>query len=62
MADLEQTGLDRAQIGLPLNWQIGPASGAVGDPDFVGKTVAFTGRGEQPLSPVHLKPSDVGGW
>ncbi|EEE43055.2 baseplate multidomain protein megatron [Roseibium alexandrii] len=58
---LEQTGLDRAQIGLPLNWQAGPASGAVGDPDFVGKTVTFTGRGERPLSPVHLKPSDAGG-
>ena len=58
---MAQTGLDRGQVGLPLNWQVGPAGGAVGDPEFVSYQVTMTGRGERPLAPVHLKTTQEPG-
>ncbi|MEP1934942.1 MAG: glycoside hydrolase/phage tail family protein [Roseibium sp.] len=59
---IAQTGLDSALIGLPLNWQVGPADGAVGDDDFAAYEMTFVGRGMRPLSPVHLKALEtIGG-
>ncbi|WP_150526814.1 baseplate multidomain protein megatron [Roseibium sediminis] len=59
---IEQSGLDRALIGLPLHWQVGPADGAVGDDDFASYgEITFSGRGERPLSPVHLKAEALAG-
>jgi hypothetical protein len=44
-----------AEIGLPLNWQIGPASRAVGDPTFTAQAFTPSGRGLLPFAPVNVE-------
>ncbi|MBD8894044.1 baseplate multidomain protein megatron [Roseibium litorale] len=56
-----QSGLDRGQVGLPLNWQVGPANAAIGSEAFAEYSFTYTGRGERPLSPVHLKARALAG-
>lgn len=53
-------GLQAAEIGLELNWQVGPTAMDVSDLHFV--TERHTGglRAQVPLSPVHLKARRVG--
>jgi len=58
---IAQSGLPSAQVGLPLNWQVGPSNGVVGSEDFTAYQVTMTGRGARPLSPVHCRAARVGG-
>jgi hypothetical protein len=43
------------QVGLPLNWRIGPASRDIGDPSYTTHPQTFTGRGLVPFAPVHVR-------
>ncbi len=51
---MTQNGLSRSELGLPLNWQAGKAGAGVGSADYTSYQKTFTGKGERPLSPVHL--------
>jgi hypothetical protein len=44
-----------SEIGLPWNWQIGPAPRAVGDPTFTGQTFTPSGRGLVPFAPANVE-------
>ncbi|MFS8181494.1 glycoside hydrolase TIM-barrel-like domain-containing protein [Pseudovibrio denitrificans] len=52
---MTQNGLSRSELGLPLNWQAGKAGAGVGSADYTSYQKTFTGRGERPLSPVHVR-------
>ncbi|WP_109314737.1 baseplate multidomain protein megatron [Pseudovibrio ascidiaceicola] len=52
---MTQNGLSRSELGLPLNWQAGKAGAGVGSEDYTSYEKTFTGRGERPLSPVHVR-------
>ncbi|MCC2112417.1 MAG: glycoside hydrolase TIM-barrel-like domain-containing protein, partial [Hyphomicrobiales bacterium] len=54
---VELLTLDADQIGLPLNYRVGPAGLDLGNDAFDGFVATVDGRGLLPLSPVHL-----GGW
>ncbi|MBO6759214.1 MAG: glycoside hydrolase TIM-barrel-like domain-containing protein [Roseibium sp.] len=58
---IAQPTIERAQLDLPLNWQVGPAGAAVGSPAFQSYQVTMTGKGERPLSPVHLRAAEQPG-
>ncbi|KZL06756.1 hypothetical protein PsAD2_04269 [Pseudovibrio axinellae] len=55
-----QNGLSRSELGLPLNWQAGRAGAGVGSQDYTSYLQTFTGKGERPLSPVHLSSTRAG--
>lgn len=62
---LVQLNMTAADIGLPLNYEIGPASEAIGDLSYAAATYTFTGIGYRPLAPVHLegiREIDSGDW
>ncbi|WP_274424856.1 baseplate multidomain protein megatron [Chelativorans sp. YIM 93263] len=48
-------GLKRREIGLELNWRVGPAGYDLSDAHFMTQTVAGGERALLPLSPVHLR-------
>ncbi|MFC5385359.1 glycoside hydrolase/phage tail family protein [Aquamicrobium segne] len=48
-------GLQTAEIGLELNWQVGPAAMEISDLHFVTEKHRGGLRAQMPLSPVHLK-------
>ena len=43
-----------ADLGLPANWRIGPASEAVGDDSYAAAQFTPAGRGLRPFAPVHV--------
>ena len=47
-------GLNSAEIGLLLNWQVGPLGADFAGPAFASATIAGGTRALTPLSPVHL--------
>jgi hypothetical protein len=47
--------LTASQIGLPLQWRIGPAARDLGSANYVQVTNAYVGLGARPLSPVHVR-------
>lgn len=51
---LKPLPIAEAEIGLPWNWRIGPASRAASDAASLGLAFTPEGRGLRPLSPVHL--------
>jgi GTA TIM-barrel-like domain/Putative phage tail protein len=52
--------LTAAQVGLPLQWRIGPAVKDMGSANYVQVSHAFLGLGARPLSPVHVRGSRRG--
>jgi hypothetical protein len=58
---LGQPGISEAEVGLPLTWRAGPANRDVADASFVEETVTLTGKGQRPLSPVHVSASRPNG-
>lgn len=48
-------GLAAAEIGLPLNWKVGPAGYDLTDRFFAGSQQTGGIRAQLPLSPVHLR-------
>jgi hypothetical protein len=44
-----------AELGLPLNWRIGPASRPISDESYVAETFMPAGVGLRPLSVVHVE-------
>jgi hypothetical protein len=48
-------GLNEAEVGLALNWQVGPLGGDFAGPAFASATIAGGNRARTPLSPVHLE-------
>lgn len=50
-----------AEIGLPLNWRVGPAVYDIGHESYVARTHAFQGIGLRPLSPVHVRGARASG-
>jgi hypothetical protein len=53
--------LAAAEIRLPYNWRIGPASRDIGDASYVAAAHTFQGLGLKPLSPVHVRGARAGG-
>jgi len=53
-AALRQTGISAGDVGLPLNWKIGPASRDISDPSYDTKAVTLTAKGRRPLSPARV--------
>jgi hypothetical protein len=47
--------LTASQVGLPLQWRIGPAAKNLGSANYVQASHAFAGLASRPLSPVHLR-------
>ncbi|MBO6899753.1 MAG: glycoside hydrolase TIM-barrel-like domain-containing protein [Rhizobiaceae bacterium] len=47
-------GLNAAEVGLTLNWQIGPLGADFAGPAFTSTTLAGGARALTPISPVHL--------
>jgi hypothetical protein len=60
-ASLAAIGLTAAQVGLPLNWRIGPAAKDLGSSNYVQVAHAYAGMGARPLSPVRLRGVRSGG-
>ena len=54
-------GLKAEEIGLELNWRIGPAGYGISDDKFLLATAAGGIRALLPLSPVHLKARNANG-
>ncbi len=52
---LAQPDLLAGQANLSLTYRIGPATKDVGDPSYVEVIKSFSGRGQKPFSPVHIK-------
>lgn len=48
-------GLLAGEIGLALNWRIGPVGTTVSDASFADAAVVGGQRGRLPLAPVHLR-------
>jgi hypothetical protein len=44
-----------ADLGLPWNWQVGPAARAVSDASYAALGFTPTGRGLVPFAPVHVE-------
>lgn len=53
--------LTAAEIRLPYNWRVGPATRDIGDATYVAATHMFAGLGLKPLSPVHVRGTRGGG-
>lgn len=53
-------GLREAEVGLTLNWRIGPIGYDFAGPAFAALTAAGGVRARRPLSPVHLKAHRLG--
>ncbi len=51
---VRQPTLTADDVGLALNWRIGPASRDVSDSVYDARTVTLNGKGRRPLSPVSL--------
>ena len=47
--------LTPSQVGLPLQWRIGPVARDLGSANYVSVSHAFTGLAARPLSPVHVR-------
>lgn len=60
-AGLTRLDLAAADVGLPLNWRIGPAAKDLGAADYLQATHAFAAIGARPLSPVHIRARRTGG-
>ena len=54
-AALASLPIAEADLGLPWNWRIGPASRPVSDETYVAKAFTPTGRGLVPFAPVHVE-------
>ncbi|PCJ95694.1 MAG: hypothetical protein COA52_03475 [Hyphomicrobiales bacterium] len=52
---VERLDLQSAELGLALNYRIGPASLDLGNSVFVPRNFTVQGRGLKPLSPVHVR-------
>ncbi|MDN5926714.1 MAG: glycoside hydrolase TIM-barrel-like domain-containing protein, partial [Hyphomicrobiales bacterium] len=52
---VKPTGLLSSEIGLPLNWRVGPSGEDFSGPAFSAYTETGGLRARTPLSPVHLK-------
>jgi hypothetical protein len=58
---LAEIDLTAAQVGLPLQWRIGPAAKDIGSANYLAVSHAFVGLGARPLSPVHLRGTRTNG-
>ena len=47
--------ISEADLGIPSNWRVGPASRAVSDDSYVGLTFTLEGVGLRPFSVVHVE-------
>ncbi|KGJ14312.1 baseplate multidomain protein megatron [Paracoccus sanguinis] len=47
--------ISEADIGLPWNWRVGPASRPVSDDSYLAATFTPRGKGLRPFSPVHVE-------
>jgi len=54
-------GLQPGELGLTLNWRIGPAAAVLSDGSFAGQSAAGGMRGRLPLAPAHLRGRAAGG-
>jgi hypothetical protein len=47
--------VSEAELGLPWNWRVGPASRPISDESYVAQTFAPAGAGLRPFSVVHVE-------
>ncbi len=52
---VERLDVQATQLGLSLNYRIGPSQFDLGHPTFIDRTWTAEGRGLRPLAPVHLR-------
>lgn len=60
-AEVAQVAVSAAEVRLPLNWRVGPASRDIGDASYAARTHTFQGTGLRPLSPVHVRATRSSG-
>ncbi len=53
--------LTASQVGLPLQWRIGPAARDIGSANYLAVGHTYVGLGARPLSPVHLRGTRANG-
>ncbi len=58
---LARLDLSATEIGLQLNWRLGPANRSVADASYVTTQHAYRGVGLRPLAPVHVRGVRDGG-
>jgi hypothetical protein len=56
---ITQVDMTQDEIGLAFNWKYGPQVYDIGDSSFQTASHAFRGVGLQPLSPVHVRGSQI---
>ncbi|WP_336057849.1 baseplate multidomain protein megatron [Nitratireductor sp. CH_MIT9313-5] len=54
-------GLSQEEVGLQLNWKVGPAGHDLSSSHFITRSVSGGMRALLPLAPVHLRARAVGG-
>jgi len=54
-AALQPLSISEADLGLPWNWRVGPASAAPSDPVMAALTFTPEGRGLKPFAPAQLR-------
>lgn len=57
--DVERISLTAGEVGLPLNWRVGPSPRGIGDALYSDRQHSFGGIGSRPLSPVHVRATRV---
>lgn len=60
-AAMQQLNLAAAAVGTQTYLRFGPAARPIDDPSYRYRTEVFAGIGNRPLSPCHLKKTDIGG-
>jgi hypothetical protein len=56
---IAQVDMTQDEIGLAFNWKYGPQGHDIGDSSFQSASHAIIGVGLRPLSPVHVRGSQV---
>jgi len=60
-AAMQQLNLAAAAVGTQTYLRFGPAARPIDDTSYRYRTEVFAGIGNRPLSPCHLKKTDIGG-
>ena len=53
--DVARVDLTSSEVGLALNWRVGPASRDIGDASYEDRQHTFAGVGMKPFAPVHVR-------
>ena len=54
-AQVARLPINESEVGLPLNWRVGPSSLAVGNDAYLAEEFTPAGRGLRPFAPCHVR-------